>query len=410
MWMVGQLGIDSINAVGLSNRLFFLFILLVFGVNSGSAIFFGQYWGKGEISGIHKVLGISFITNMLLSSIFASVAIFAPRWFLGILTQNPDVIELGVGYLRILAASFFLSAFSLSLVAVLRAVRQVKIPMLASFIGLLFKLGINYLIIFVFDFGIVGAAWGTIGARIIEISIQIWMIKRFRLPIFASIREHFAFDMAYVRNFFKTTLPVILNEGIWALGIFIYEIFYQFAGHYSQSAVQISENVGHMFLMLGFAIGHASGIIVANTLGAGDKELTISSSNKSLVIGGIIAVFIGILLFFAAPPILSTYNVPPDVARMATNNLRIVSSMAVFRILNFFFIVGILRNGGDTLYCMFVDVLCVWLIGIPMAFLGTIVLGLPIYIVVAMVHMEEVIKFFVNLYRYKKGNWAKKLV
>ena len=51
---------------------------------------------------------------------------------------------------------------------------------------------------------------------------------------------------------------------------------------------------------------------------------------------------------------------------------------------NYVNIVGVLRSGGDTKVCLFLDCSGVWLIGIPMAFIGGLVLKQPIYIVYAM--------------------------
>ena len=50
--MVGQLGEASIAALGLSNQVFFVLILILFGLTSGMAIFTAQYWGKREIEPI----------------------------------------------------------------------------------------------------------------------------------------------------------------------------------------------------------------------------------------------------------------------------------------------------------------------------------------------------------------------
>jgi len=48
--MIGRLGEESIAAVGLSNKVFFLYILLLFGMTSGGSIFLSQFWGKKEHS------------------------------------------------------------------------------------------------------------------------------------------------------------------------------------------------------------------------------------------------------------------------------------------------------------------------------------------------------------------------
>ncbi|MDP2776973.1 MAG: MATE family efflux transporter, partial [Anaerolineales bacterium] len=55
--MVGQLGEASIAALGLSNQVFFVFILLLFGTTSGMAIFTAQFWGRHDVDPIRKVLG-----------------------------------------------------------------------------------------------------------------------------------------------------------------------------------------------------------------------------------------------------------------------------------------------------------------------------------------------------------------
>ena len=53
--MIGMLGETAIAAVGLANKVFFVFSLLVFGVVSGSGILAAQYWGNGDVKNIRKV-------------------------------------------------------------------------------------------------------------------------------------------------------------------------------------------------------------------------------------------------------------------------------------------------------------------------------------------------------------------
>jgi len=70
---------------------------------------------------------------------------------------------------------------------------------------------------------------------------------------------------------------------------------------------------------------------------------------------------------------------------------------------------GVLRSGGDTTFAMFLDLGAVWLYAIPVAFLGAYILKLPIYIVIGLVSMEEVIKFTIGYLRFKSGRWLKNL-
>ncbi|MFR6330973.1 MAG: MATE family efflux transporter, partial [Eisenbergiella sp.] len=80
-----------------------------------------------------------------------------------------------------------------------------------------------------------------------------------------------------------------------------------------------------------------------------------------------------------------------------------------FKMFNYVNIVGVLRSGGDTKVCLFLDCSGVWLIGIPMAFIGGLVLKQPIYIVYALVTLEEVYKTILSYIRYRQKKWLKNL-
>lgn len=55
--MIGGLGSTAIAAVGLANKVFFVFSLLVFGIVSGGGILAAQFWGNSDVKHIRKVLG-----------------------------------------------------------------------------------------------------------------------------------------------------------------------------------------------------------------------------------------------------------------------------------------------------------------------------------------------------------------
>jgi Na+-driven multidrug efflux pump len=80
------------------------------------------------------------------------------------------------------------------------------------------------------------------------------------------------------------------------------------------------------------------------------------------------------------------------------------------RMLNALIIVAILRSGGDTKAALLLDVSGVWLIGIPAAFIGGLVLHLPIYTVYALILIEEIYKLTLGYLRYRKKKWLKNIV
>ena len=83
--------------------------------------------------------------------------------------------------------------------------------------------------------------------------------------------------------------------------------------------------------------------------------------------------------------------------------------MAV-KVFNILLVVGILRSGGDTRYSMFLEMGSVWLVGVPLAFLGALYFKLPIYMVVALVSLEEIVKATVGIPRVVSKKWVKNVI
>ena len=68
--MVGQLGSVDIAAVGLGNQIFFVMSVIMFGVVSGGSIFISQFWGKKDMDGVHRTMGITIILSSAISIVF----------------------------------------------------------------------------------------------------------------------------------------------------------------------------------------------------------------------------------------------------------------------------------------------------------------------------------------------------
>jgi Na+-driven multidrug efflux pump len=71
---------------------------------------------------------------------------------------------------------------------------------------------------------------------------------------------------------------------------------------------------------------------------------------------------------------------------------------------------GVLRAGGGVVFSRLFESCTMWFIGVPLAFIGALTLKWPVYLVYALVVVEEVIKFVLCLWRSFSGKWMKILV
>ena len=110
--MIGKLGENPIAAVGLGNKVFFVYTLLVFGISSGIGILSAQYYGNNDIKNIRKVLGIGLIIALTASIIFTGATLFIPDILMKIFTNSPEAITLGIAYLSLVGLSYPFTAVS----------------------------------------------------------------------------------------------------------------------------------------------------------------------------------------------------------------------------------------------------------------------------------------------------------
>ena len=408
--MVGSLGLNAINGVGLAGQLTFLCMLVMFGINSGSAIFMGQFWGKGDTKSIHQVMGICFASNMVAACAFAFGAFAFPHVLLGFYSNEPEVIRQGSMYLRVIGLSFFLYAITSTINASLRSIGQTKMPMFTTMIALLANASLTGIAIFVLDWGVVGAAIATVIARVLELAAQILIVKKLHLPIGTKLRAYFTADKKFLRNFFKITTPVILNESIWALGTSLYNLAYKACGNEAQGAMQIGAAMLSVFNVLGMGIGSACGIMLANLLGAGERDKAIESARRGLVLACGISLVMGVVLIGISPAIIAMYDISAAVKEQARLVIFVIAVGLVLKTYNYTTIVGILRSGGDTLFCLVVDAAGVWLVGLPLALAGAVLFELPVHWVLLLVYSEEVFKFILTTVRVFRNKWAAQIV
>ncbi len=412
--MIGRLGEKQIAAVGLANQLFFLFILIAFGTNSGASIFIAQYWGKKDILNIRKVLGLSILVGGMFSLIFAAGAFFIPKSILRIFTEDEQVVLLGSQYLRIISFSYLMTTVSFAYGFASRSVGQAKLPMYVSATSLLCNTLLNYLLIFgKFGFpmmGIRGAALATVISRFFEMFLLLFIIYKKGDTLAAKLHEMLDLSKPFIFKFFHTTLPVILNEGFWSLGMVIYSIAYARIGTGAIAAVQISNTIQNLFMVLNMGLANASAVMLGNELGANKIEKAISYGYTFLILGPAMGIIFGAILYLTSPLILSIFKISESVYNDAFKIIIVMSIFMFVKIYNAIVIVGIFRSGGDTKFALVLELGSVWIIGVPLAFLGAFLWKLPVYWVVVLVSLEEVVKAVIGLPRVISKKWAKNMV
>ena len=411
--MITTLGEASLAAVGLANQVFFFYALITFGINSGSSIFISQYWGKEDIINIRRVLGIALFISTIVGIIFTIGAFFFPEFLMRIFIDDVEVVKLGSGYLKLVSLSYLITAISFAYNVALRSTGRPNIPMISSLISFITNTVFNYMLIFgKFGFpalGVKGAAIGTIIARIAELAFLLYTVYRTKGVLAASIKDLVDWSKEFIAKYIKTVSPVIFNEGFWSLGQIMYSIAYASIGTEATAAIQLTTTIQNVFFVLIRGLANACTVMVGNRIGANNKEEAYDYAIKFISLATTLGLILGAIMALTPDITLKIFNIEPNLYVVTKRILIMMGLTFVIRTYNSTVIVGVLRGGGDTNFSLYIEMGAVWLVGVPLAFIGAKLLNLPVYFVFLLVSCEEVVKLIVSLPRVLSKKWIKDL-
>ena len=420
VFMVGKenvalgLGTAAVAGLGFANQVFMIFIVSLFGLNSGGGILAAQYYGKKDYKNLKKCLGITITVGLLFSFLFFLMGLFIPEKIIGIFTSDPKVLKLGANYFRIIALIYPLIGLGYSFNMQLRAIGKNQYSLYSTIIGLCINLVGNYLFIngnLGFPaMGVVGAAIATVIARIVSVFYLIYIIYKNKLPMAGNFQELFKLSWSFIAKALKISLPVFGHEIMWVTGVSMYVIIYGRIGTEATAAIQVVKSISNLVFTLVFGLSSGTAAIIGQEIGAGNEENAykygVELLKVSLVIGTAVALFVCAI----CPVVLILMKVDSAIYPLARQIVFSEGILIIIKTTGTLFIVGVLRAGGDTLWTMFADLIPLWTFAIPLTYIAGLKFGLPVALVYLCSGSDELLKMPFCIQRLKSRKWINNLV
>lgn len=411
--MLGQLGEVQLSAAAMSNQFSTIFMVLTFGIASGTNILLSQYWGKGDTKSMRSILAIMYRVTVVLSLIFFLAARFFPEFILGIFTPDAEVIAEGARYMRIACYATAFNGITNVILMTLRSVGTVRPSIAIYTVSLFTNTLFNYMLIFG-NLGaprleMRGAAIATVLARGLELGFAMYYLLKIESKIKMTPKAILHYDRTFLRDYSGTVAPVMLNELLWSLGNSMLMVV---MGQMSRSFVSANSitNVTMQFVQI-FIIGvsNATAVIIGNTIGAEEYQKAKDIAKGMIMLSMILGVLAGGILWLVRPVVVSFYNIPPESKALAMEIMSVAALIVMFQALTFTGLMGILRGGGDARFVLFCDVAFLWLFSIPVGFLAGLQWGFPPAAVYLILKGDEVLKLLFGLPRIWSGKWVRNL-
>lgn len=412
--MLGQLGENSeavISAANFANQPFFVYSLFLFGIVSGMSVLIAQYWGKGDINSINSITGIALTAAIIVGSLFTIVCYCFTHGVMGLFTNSGDVIELGVKYLRIVLASYIIASITNILCGVMRSTEQVGIALGSNTVGIFINIALNYGLIFG-KFGlprmeIEGAALATLIARIVEFLIVLVYVILYDKRVRLSFARMFRIQRNLIGDFIKYSLPVILNETMWGLGITLHSVVIGHIGDNAYAAYTVANIIEKIGLLSAIGFANATQILIGKEIGAGRSENAYPYARTMIAISSALgAIMAGVVLLVRIPAI-EIFDIADTTKTAALNIILVMPATIFLKSINATAVVGAMRGGGDTRTAMIFDFVPMWVFSIPLGAIAAHIIKLPVWWVYACLVSDEIIKSSLALLYIKSKRWIR---
>lgn len=410
--MLTYVGQDSLSAASLAGEIQFVLSIVFFGLYSGASVLAAQYWGKGDKVTVEKVLGIAIRFSVIIAVLFAAAAFAFPGFLMRIFTNETPLIVEGVKYLRIICFSYILSGFSMMYLMVMRSVERVKLSAITYAISLAVNVVLNAVFIFRIlgapKLGIQGVALATCVARLTEVIICV-IDSRKNGVISFKLRYALHGGKELTKDFWKYSLPTMVNEVIWSIGFTMYSVIIGHLGSNMVAAYSIAKVARNLGTVICFGISSACAVMVGKELGAGrirEAETTARRLMWVTVATGIVG---GLLVIGARPVLMQMGDLTPQAREYLGVMMWIIAYYVLGQALNTTWICGVFRPGGDTKFGMYCDFIDLWVFSIPVTALCAFILKLPVMWVYFIMCLDEFVKMPFVIRRYRQKKWLKNI-
>ena len=410
--MLGFVDQTALSAVSLAGQIQFVLNLFVSGIAIGSGIMAAQYWGKRDSISIEKVMPVALYTNVIFGGIFTILAATVPSALMTVFTNEAALINSGAAYVRAVSFSYVICGISQVYLILLKNTGHAALSSKISSVAVIINILMNGILIFgLFGFpklGIVGAAYATVIARMVEL---IWAYVEKKREDRVSIKWAGILhtDRNLNKDFWRYTTPVLGASLVWGIAFVSYSVILGHMGSDAVAANSIASIAKSMIQCVIRGVSAGAGILIGNLLGANELE-------KAKKYGGRItrmAIAIGVttgLILMAISPIVSQLAPITDTAKGYLQFMMLVLGFNLMgQSVNTTVLDGIFCAGGDSKFDMQGNIGAMWCFAVPLGFIFAFALKAPVWVVYIIISLDEIVKLPAVYHHYKKYIWVRNI-
>lgn len=411
--MLSHFGEVPMSGASLAGQYAALFQVCAMGLGMGTAVLTTRFWGMRDLRSLRQTVTLLFWSELLVGTVFALFGVGIPNLVLRIFTENPELIDYGAVYLRLLLPVYFMTALSQGCNAVLRSVGHLWIPFWGSVCAFFVNFLLNWMLIFGHlgapALGVAGAALATDIARGVELIVICGYFFFRENNIGYSVRALRTDCHGQLRQYVKFCIPVLISDGLLGMGNTAVAVIMGRMGASFVAANAVTVVVQQLSTVLHHGAAGAGSIVIGHTLGEGNTKKAQKQGYGFTWIGVLIGMVAITAIVLCRKRLIAVYGVSDEAKQIAWQLMNGIMVTMVPRCISGVLTKGVLRGGGDTRFVMVIDVLFLWLVSIPFGACAALVFHWPAFWIYVALQTDQIIKCGLCLWRLHSKLWIKQI-
>ncbi len=318
---VGSSGLGAI-ALGFPSMLLMIAVTLMIGIGGAAKI--SLMWGAKRKHHAQQALGHSVLLLMIAGLAAFLLGIFGVDFLLSLSGASENLLGDARTYVRIILLGGPFAILSFGLNFYIRASGSPSYAMGTQIVGAVCNVIFDALFILVFEWGVFGAALGTVLAQLVS---TLWAVSYFFRPS-CNIKIRREFLLKPRLTVLSEILAIGLPSGMIELVIVIFmtlinRVIQQYGGEIGLSVMGIFLSLDSLLFLPAIAIGEATQPIVGYNYGANKIERVIRTIKVGILWSTVfyLTVFVVVQLF--ARQMVSVFNSDPELLSMGITGMRV---------------------------------------------------------------------------------------
>lgn len=403
--MVGHLGAEASASIGLIESTTWLIGSLLSAAATGFSVQVAHFIGANDFVKARQVFRHALICGLLFSVCLALIGVAIhlplPYWLGG----GSDIAGNSSRYFLIYALALpFIFLYHTSEM-MLKSAGNMHTPSVMAILVCICDVVFNYLFIYIFKMGVVGAAYGTALAYICISLPNLWLAAcQNKILNLRQDAARFHWVKEYVRNACKISIPIAIQNILMSGAQIVSTMIVAPLGNIAIAAHSFAITAESLCYMPGYGIGDAATTLVGQTHGANRMDLCKNFAYMTVGLGMAVMALMGVVMYVFAPEMIGLLSPVESIQKLGTTCLRIEAFAEPFfaaSIVTYSVCVG----AGDTFKPAAINLSTMWFVRLTLAYGLSKSYGLEgVWIAMAVELTFRGILFLVRLFR---GSWTK---